>query len=391
MAFTLRPAVGENFLDREEIIKEMIETLSNFNIDMGFALIGPRRVGKTSILCECARLLEQNPHIVPVFFSFWELVEKTGREFAYLFSKRVIESYKSILCKKYKLTHALNVSFNTLISIFKNTNLSLKLFDELEITLRQRESRVEYISELLEDTFALPEQFASKTKTRCILILDEFPSIMDLKNGAKLGEGVIKKIRTINEGYKNTILCISGSIRSSMNTTVLSSIAPFYRQFIVKNIKPFRKEDIHNLLKRNLSANIEPDALSYLFEETSGVPLYAQFVGKRLMERREPTINLNLMKDALNKFFEEEGNIVFGEEFENLSAKEKLIIITIAQKDVHHLAEITKELGEEMNVVGRYLEYLLNKGTITKEKRGIYFITDPVFRKWLCLKEIFWG
>ena len=44
--FTLRPVWGEGFLDREELVAEMVETLSSPAQRVGFALIGKRRMGK---------------------------------------------------------------------------------------------------------------------------------------------------------------------------------------------------------------------------------------------------------------------------------------------------------------------------------------------------------
>jgi len=130
---------------------------------------------------------------------------------------------------------------STVISIFKATDLKIKLFDKIELLLSQKEIRKEHIAQVVKETFTLPEQLAEKTNTRCILILDEFPLLMDLKNGRKLGEGIIGAIRTVNETYRDTILTVSGSIRATMEMAVLSSFSPFYRQFIVKSISLFRK------------------------------------------------------------------------------------------------------------------------------------------------------
>lgn len=59
MSFTLQPATKDNFIDREDILKEMLNTLTDRNIRMGFALVGPRRIGKTSILKEVAGRLKK--------------------------------------------------------------------------------------------------------------------------------------------------------------------------------------------------------------------------------------------------------------------------------------------------------------------------------------------
>jgi len=43
MPFTLKPASGEDFFDREELLDEMLATLTNTKVDMGFALYSSRR------------------------------------------------------------------------------------------------------------------------------------------------------------------------------------------------------------------------------------------------------------------------------------------------------------------------------------------------------------
>lgn len=46
MAFTLQPAVKDDFVDREDILADMITTLADESTRMGFALVGSRRIGK---------------------------------------------------------------------------------------------------------------------------------------------------------------------------------------------------------------------------------------------------------------------------------------------------------------------------------------------------------
>ena len=43
MAFTLQPAVKDDFIDREDILADMLTTLKDESTRMGFALVGPRR------------------------------------------------------------------------------------------------------------------------------------------------------------------------------------------------------------------------------------------------------------------------------------------------------------------------------------------------------------
>ncbi len=386
MSFTLKPALDEDFFNREKIVSEMVETLTSPGLRMGFALIGPRRVGKTSILREVERILKGKKGIVPIYFSMWELIEKTGKEFVYLFSHRIIESYRNELSLKYKIRNAVKLPAKTIISILKTTELHLRIFDEVEIILERKNPTQEYIAELIREVFRLPEYLALNTKTRCILIIDEFPTIMELKNKNKLGEGIIRVVRTINEEYKNAILCISGSIRKTMETAVLSSSSPFYRQLIIKNIAPFKRKDVYLLLKSNIEGELTPQAIDYLFAQTKGIPFYIQCIGKKLLQQQTKEINLQTMEKVLQEFLREEGDLIFTEMLENLSSRERGVLICLAKTDTERLSQISRQINEDMNITGRYLNYLVNKGIVEKKERGKYVITDPVFEKWLLLK-----
>jgi len=109
MAFTLQPAVKDDFVDREDILADMLSTLEDKSTRMGFALVGSRRIGKTSILKEVVRRLEGEKDIVPVYFSIWDLVENTLPELCTRITLAIIEGFKSRLSLKLKMKQLLNV------------------------------------------------------------------------------------------------------------------------------------------------------------------------------------------------------------------------------------------------------------------------------------------
>lgn len=387
MPFTLKPAIDKEFFDRDALMKEMISTLNNPDIKMGFALIGPRRVGKTSIYMELARRLKIYRGIVPVYFSMWELVENSTNEFVYILTHKIVEAYKGILGLKYKIKNAILLPVSAIISILKTTDLKIKIFDEIEIALSRREDKKELIAELIKKAFLLPEELAKETNTRCIFIIDEFPSIMELKNGKALGIGIIKAIRTINETYRYTILNISGSIRKTMETTILSPSSPFYRQFIIKNITPLEERDVHVLLKTNLRRQISHEVTNHIYSETRGIPFYVQFIGRKLLQMKDKPININKVDDCINEFIQEEGNLIFTEEFSKISQKERVVLSAMSKYSECSISRIAKETQENINAVSRYLGYLMDKGLVDKKEKGIYLIQDPMFRKWIEIKK----
>ena len=384
MAFTLQPAVKDDFVDREDILADMLSTLKDKSTRMGFALVGSRRIGKTSILKEVVRRLEGEKDIVPVYFSIWDLVENTLPELCTRITLAIIEGFKPHLSLKLKMKQLLNVPVLKFFEVLRSLNMKIAIFDEIEIALRMGKSGEIDHNTLIEKMFLFGEKMAKENGVRLVLMLDEFPSIMDVKNKTKLGEGIIKKIRTICEDLENTILCISGSIRKTMEITAISPSSAFYRQFIIKNIEPFTLEATTKILENNLDPKISAEAISRFYELTGGIPFYLQFLGRELSRFISvASIGPRQIEKSFDQFLLQEGDIIFAEQIKSFSDKEKIILSRMACYGLRTPAEIQKSSGEPSNVVSRYMEYFLSKGVLQREKKGVYQFTDPVFEVWI--------
>lgn len=376
MRFTLQPVKGKEFVNRTGLIEEMISDLEDRKSTVGYALYGKRRVGKTSILKEVERQLEKNNEIIVVYFSIWDLVEFTLPEFCQRMSMLIIDAYRPHIGLKYRARDLLNTPVGMLRKILDRAEFKV-VFNEIEFLVSAKQETDKNM--LVERVFDLSEKLAKSTETKCVLFIDEFPSIIDLKSdNAKIGEPILRKIRTISEDWERTSLSISGSIRSTMELTILSPTSPFYRQMIVKEIKPLEKEYVGEILLRNL--RIPDEGIEEIYSFSGGIPFYVQFIGK-MLERVEE-ITLDRVKDVEYEFLTEEGNILFKEEFNALGSKEGLIIANIAV-GCHSPKELANIIGERVSNINRFLMYLIEKGYVSKEERGYYVLEDPVFESWL--------
>ena len=383
MAFTLQPAVKDDFVNREDILKEMLSTLEDESLRMGFALVGPRRIGKTSILKEVIRKLEKKKSIVPVYFSLWDLVENTLPEFCTRITLSIIESFKPHLSLKLKMKQLLRVPTLKFFEVLRSLDIKISLLDEIELALKMGKSREIDHNTLVEKVFSFGEEMAKENGVRLILVLDEFPSIMNIKDKTKLGEGIIRKIRTIYESLENTILCISGSIRKTMEITALSPSSAFYRQFLIKNIEPFNLEATKEVLRNNLSIKISAEAINKIYELTGGIPFYLQFLGRELGRSNFKSIDPPKIEKIFDEFLLQEADILFSEQIKSFSDKEKMILSRMAWYGLKTPSEIQKSSVEASNVISRYMEYFLVKGVLEREKKGIYQFIDPVFKEWV--------
>lgn len=376
MRFTLQPVKGDEFVNRTEILSEILFELRNKQSTTGYALYGKRRVGKTSILKEVQRQLDETDDIVTVYYSVWNLVEFTLPEFCHRFSMAIIDAYRPHIGLKHKAKDLLQTPISVLRKMLDKAEFKI-VYHEIEFLLSTNAKTDKDVA--VERVFDLSEKLAKSTGTKCVLLLDEFPSLIDLKSdNVKVGEAILKKIRTISEEWERTSLCISGSIRSTMELTVLSSTSPFYRQMIVKEVKPLKKEYVGEILRRNI--DIPDEGIDEIYNFSGGIPFYIQFIGKMIERAGETT--LESIKGLENEFLMEEGDILFKGEFNALSSKERLIVMNIANGH-HSPKELANVIGGRVSNISHFLMYLREMGYVSKEDRGYYVLEDPVFERWM--------
>jgi len=385
MAFTLRAAKGKNFVDRKELVNEMVKTLSDERQLIGYALYGQRRIGKSSLLKEVKRRLGAKENMVVVYYSQWKKFEGTVTEFAHRLSQEIIKEYGPKLGLKYRISGLVRSSIGHIREVLSDLNLTVKTRADIEFMLTfdpKKKTEIDPLN-LVENAFNLAEQIAKETNTRCVIMLDEFPEIMKLKlKGREVGENIFKLIRTIHEDQENTILNITGSVKSTMEAAALLPTSPFYRQFIVKQVMPLENRYIKKIILDNLQdSKIDDDALDLICKFSGGIPFYAQFIGREL--RGKKRIDAKDISDAVDELLCQEGELIFRKEYEDLSPKERLIVVDMAINNTSRPSDIGSNIGEDRSTIGTYMDYLGKKAVVRKEGRGKYSLEDSIFKMWV--------
>lgn len=378
MAFTLRPATGEHFAGRRVLMAEMLEELSDPASDTGFALVGQRRIGKTSILLEAARRLgEGQDGVVPVYFSVWSLLENDLEACAGALSAAVLEAYRPITGLALRARSLAQLPAAALMSALAHTTVTLSCHDiALIFSPRQGGDGIERFEKAL----GLAEGLALATGTKCVLFIDEFPALMDLTNNrTRCGAAILRTIRTLHERWSHTVLCIAGSVRSTMEMAALSPASPLCRQFIVREVGPLSRNEAATLLSGAMA--VTDAEIDDIYRFSGGIPFYIQFLGR--MISRGPPAPGDRIAAAAAAFLREEGNLLFRGEFDALSPKERLIAAGLARGHATPAA-LSRACGDRVAGIGRVLASLQEKGVAERLQRGVYRCADPVFARWIC-------
>ncbi|MBI4738458.1 hypothetical protein HY772_02665 [Candidatus Woesearchaeota archaeon] len=385
----LLPVTGKDFINRTTEIDDILRALKDPGIRVGYAISAPVGTGKTSLLQELARRLALEQRIVPIYFSLQSLSDVTLEHFVKRFTIAVLQASESRL----KLRHDAKDLMESPLTILDKLLRDAKISDELRqaiilLVTFEREKTIDKHG-LVEAAVDLPEMIAKETDSRCVLLLDEFTLLADLKSTNERFEfDIFSLIRSMHEKHRHCVLVITSSNQKALDTITLSPDAPFHHQFVLKHLKNLSREAATQLYEKNLDKRIDAAALKAIFDFTQGSPFYLQFLGRMLKSAATPNITEDIAKNAIEEFLQQEGEMIFREKVKQLSAKERLILSCMAQHDVKTPSEIGKIMNYSQTNVRRFLAILEEKGVLVNTSRGVFVFEDTIFKRWLAAKGV---
>ncbi len=390
MSFTLYSATGEDFIGRKKLVEELTKELASRN-KIGFSLSGIRRIGKTSILKKVEQRLKKQ-EIPVIYISIWKILPTTIDEFTRVLGRTALNAFEDKLPRKFKFEELLVTGAKALGNFLSGLNLSAKVTEDLEVSLSYVKKESEDVEAAVTKAISLIEHLAEMTKTKCVLIIDEFPSIVDLTYGdknRKIGIGIVKLIRTIFEEFKHTKLVVSGSYRDTLDNLVAKSSAPFYKQLLLREVEPFTRNEFDEFIAHYLPELKFTDVQTKeaLYNISSGIPYNLQLMGKEIQLQDMVKIDNKKLCDVIKSILEKEGEQSFKEFTENLTPSEIKVIKALAKTPGIKPTDIAKEEFMSEPTISSALVSLSNKTVMRRQGRGIYKFTDNLFAEWLKMSE----
>jgi len=388
MSFTLTPVYGDDFIGRKEVISELVQELSSKN-RIGFSISGIRRIGKTSILREVERrLLRERKDIRIIYVSVWRVSPSTVDEFVHVMNRATLAAFENALPARFRFEELLTSGARALGRLLENLKLSSNVTDDLEVSVSYVRGESTDVDAAITKSLSLPEHLSQMTKKKCVLMIDEFPSLEELKFGSKnrtIGESMIKLVRTLYEDFRLTKLVISGSYRDTMENLVTKSKAPFYKQLLLREIGPFSVAEFGEFISHYLAdlRFVDDRARKDLYKVSSGIPYNLQLLGKEIRFQNLNLIGSKEIDRTVQSVLAKEGDLSFREFVEDLTPSDVKVLKALAKSPMLKPTEIAAEQFMEDGTVRTSLNQLVKRGTITRLVRGQYGFTDNLFAVWL--------
>lgn len=391
MITTSVPVEGEDFVNRREVFR-FLSSLQEIN--QNAALVGVRRIGKSSIAREfCRRLRERNINVIPVYFKVNENIGSPSR-FALRLLVNLLEEYM----------RGSNIeSPEELDSLEMNISSLPKIADRLKSNAFQALTRflIAYYPptsknerQILERIMKFLEEFSREQKKKLALILDEFQDIIKLERFPSIGKGnLLSFFEGISSSQPHVWYCLTGSMVRMMDRILESSDAPLYGRFKKIVVKPFTEEDANLLVTKVSRKPVTGEGLKFLFTLSSGNPYYIVVLSTKAKFMTDIEGKKEIDKGIVEKSFyseltEGDLNSHCSYQFETSLGKAgrasglKNVILFIAENNGATPSEISKSLNRERGYISPILRDLINVDLITKINNK-YEIIDPLLCLWL--------
>ena len=238
------PVAGELFHNRRQELERLLALVRSLQTKAPswLAILGQRKVGKTSLLMELARVANR-PSVRFLLLDVLEAAPPSLEVFR-VYALRALDRVlgKDLGVSLERLAHR-PPDFRSALSR-SSSFLSLPAAmraEILEISERDMDSSA------LRFCLDLPEQLARALDLHMLVAIDEFQELASLSSGRRAPD-LIPLIRSVWQKHNRVGYVISGSARSVITRLITDRHSPFFQHFALMELGPFSREDAISLL-----------------------------------------------------------------------------------------------------------------------------------------------
>jgi AAA+ ATPase superfamily predicted ATPase len=369
---------ASEIVDREEEIATLITALSDPSKHINYALIGPRRIGKTTILLKTKHELEKKG-MITVYVDL-SIYKYSPYDFAQNIMTQITKAYAKDLGKIEKVAATINNLLKTLTKLKKlrfTLEPSVDEQGQFSIQIRPELEETQDYRSLFLLAFDYANEISSKSNKRIVIIIDELPSLIEFKHYPKLA-AITELLRNILETRANVEYIVSGSRVHFMKTILGKGESPLFGHFIIIQINPLSKNHAIELFTK--TAKCTQQEAETAWSLLGGHPYYLIM----LAENRKPTEPLQQTykrilttpTGALNLYV----NYILKEDLGSSTKETRLLrILQVIAQDKKTASQIAKHAKLKLSSLPYYLNEL-EKYDLTQKTDGEYTIKDKIIK-----------
>lgn len=389
------PSSPKDLVDRKTEVNDLLTKMKSKSINYNVAVIGYRRIGKTSILKKLEDLLSKEDEFVAVYFD----VQKNMAEPKIFFTrlqKAIFDAYVVKLSKtqkaKTKSSQFLAGILGKILDAFKTKKITsigaqINLDGSIIPQIKFDDKKPDY-TEVFYSVFKTMKALADNSNTKFVIILDEFQDFTDLKRYPGLKDVFNLFRAVIQERGDNVSYIISGS-RVHLLTKILDSgKSPLFTHFEKLLIHGMDKKYSIELFSKYLNARkvkLKPGIAEKAYDLLGGVPFYTM----ALAEAWNPGDDIaNTFNDILTNPLGSLKNYVdyvLSEDLGNVTGGPvlKTILRALAtSSDGLTYSELSHAIGVAMTKLPFYMNNLEDSDLVERVEKK-FVVRDKIVREYL--------
>lgn len=375
------PVSATDFFDREAELAKLTEHLARLEAGAPswVAILGHRKVGKTSLLIE----LQRRTASAGIRFVILDTLEFSPLD------ADIIRSY-ALRVADSVLSRELGVSLESRArspaayraALAASTQFSRFPEEVRAILLELPELRIDPQS--ARACLDLAQRLAEACDLRLVVAWDEFQALARIRG--RWGEAIHPLLRSAWQQHDRVAYIISGSERGMLRELVTAEHAPFFQHFAIMELGVLPEEEGLRLLTQAAPPDrpIPEDVARGTIAVLGSHPFYLQLFGEELT-RQPPPYGEAALKQCLQALlFSRTGRLSLFFENEHRAAVGRSTFldaaVTALASGPLHLAELAKAIRVSSAAAAGYLKRL---GDLVLREGDHYRLTDPVFATWV--------
>ncbi|MBI4606419.1 MAG: ATP-binding protein [Planctomycetes bacterium] len=395
---TSTPVVGEQFFNRvrELDMLRSIAAEAKGGVRRWLAILGHRKVGKTSLLIEFLR--RSGAELPMPYVDCWDV-----RADPLLFLLRFLSAILGAAVRHLGAEsdvgplEAMEGDRLAASTVQALARLRSKAIDEA-VQLHESVASGRPAAGTLHRIFDLPGRLAADIKGPVLVILDEFQELERLRRLRRFKDrvdDVFGLLRSLWQRQEGVSYVVAGSRLSAMRQIIADEKDAFFQHFEVLELGPFERRESLEMLRDafGAGADLAKSAMATRILDLVGDhPFYVRVVaGEAAAALPGGRVTLHVlehaMKEALeSSLLEENGRLsLFMEQRYRAVTGESSTLESVLRGfvDPARISEVSEKLHVRTGAVSSAVKTLLGEDVLEKHADGSYGFTDPAFALWL--------
>jgi len=273
-------------VDRKDEVDRLVTSLSNQKKNVNYALIGPRQIGKTTILREVGRRL-RDEGLITVHLDFG-VYRFAPAEFSETLFRSLLQEYARKLGKVEKVYTKANDLFRKLKGLKRVRPIFEVGPDQPSSILVHLDRVEENPREALELAFKYASALAEESKKKVVIILDEFQNYVEFDSLPKL-HGALDIFRAAIDARGNVSYVVSGSRVHFLKDVLGDGKSPLFGRFTIQEVGNLDEKYAKELFRDACTA--DGKEAEEAFKLVGGHPFYLLALAESRLQRGKEAID----------------------------------------------------------------------------------------------------